>query len=177
MSAPKLRDPNFDRTVVLLLEHTDEGSLGLVLNRPTTVPLVEVLPDWAPVATAPLVLFAGGPVQRSSAICLARLHPRAETSAWKPFPGAVGGLGVLDLGQSADLFGDRVDGLRVFAGYAGWAGGQLEGELRTGAWHPVETEEGDALSGDPGSLWRLVLRRQGGWLAALAHSPNDASLN
>lgn len=177
VSAPQLRDPNFDRTVVLLLEHTVEGSLGLVLNRPSPVPLAEVLPDWAVVASAPSVLFSGGPVQRSSAICLAKLRPGTEAPTWKPFPGAAGGLGVLDLGQSADALEEQVAGLRVFAGYAGWAGGQLEGELQAGAWHPVDTEEGDALSSDPESLWRIVLRRQGGWLAALAHSPTDASVN
>ena len=170
---PAMGDENFDRTVVLLLEHSDEGALGLVLNRPTGTHVADPLPGWEPLAASPSVVFVGGPVSPESAICLAR--PRSE-----PFDGwtdLVGGLGALDLTRDPDEVGHDVDELRVFAGYAGWAPGQLEAEIDGGGWFVAAPEKADALTDDPDTLWRDVVRRQRGRVQLFADYPADPSTN
>src|SRR3546814_21185020 len=88
-----LGDPNFERTVVLMVEHNDDGALGIVLNRPTDLPLLDALPDWAGLASAPAVLHVGGPVQERTGWCLARpRHPAAIEALHPP----VADLGPLD---------------------------------------------------------------------------------
>jgi putative transcriptional regulator len=171
---PAMPDPNFHRTVVLVLEHSPEGALGLVLNRPSDTEVGGALPEWGRLAVEPPVVFVGGPVEPTAAICLAELDEEQEGERWRPL---VGELGTLDLtAEEADLAG-RVRGLRVFAGYAGWSAGQVEGELEVSAWFVVDAEPGDALGPRPGDLWHDVLRRQGGWLASLAAYPDDPSTN
>ncbi len=163
VALPVLIDPNFDRTVVYLLEHGNEGALGLVLNRPSPLALAEPLPRWSLLAADPEVIFVGGPVASSSAIGLGE---RGE-----------GTVEVVDLEEAPDAFGQPVDRVRVFAGHAGWTSGQLENEIDAGAWVVVDTEPGDVMTDDPEGLWTDVLRRQRGALAALANFPLDATLN
>src|ERR1700758_3295257 len=113
-----LNDPNFERTVILMLEDKDEGALGLVLNRPSLLELGEPLPDWVALAATPQVGFVGGPVSRSSAIALARFHEQPEI-ADETWTSVLGPIGVLDLTADADKLEPLVDDVRVFAGYAG----------------------------------------------------------
>jgi putative transcriptional regulator len=164
VALPVLRDENFDRTVLYMLEHTaDDGAVGVVLSRPSAMTVDEPLPRWMPLASPPAVLFIGGPVARSSVVGL------AETVAH-------------DI-VAVDLEGDPADGpdkllrLRIFAGYAGWAPGQLEDELSAGAWLVVDGGPDDVMSTEPEELWRDVLRRQGGRTAAVATFPEDPSWN
>ena len=172
VATPNLEDPNFERTVVLVLEHGDEGALGVVLNRPSELDLAEPLPEWAGAAAHPPVVFIGGPVAPSAAVCLARGTPGAE--GWEPLLGPVG---TLDLDSDPDEAIPRIDGIRVFAGYAGWGPGPLEGEIAAGGWFVVDAEAGDPLSPAPEELWATVLRRQRGALALFAAHPRDPSLN
>lgn len=173
VATPLLGDPNFERTVVLLLEHGSEGALGLVLNRPTGYEVADPLPDWAPWTLPPQVVFLGGPVSPNAVIALARVEGGAPSSAWEPVLGAVG---VLDLTGDPDLVGP-VAGVRVFAGYAGWGPDQLEAEIAEGAWYVVGGDAGDIFSEDPDRLWRRVLARQPGDLSRVALVPEDPSLN
>jgi putative transcriptional regulator len=173
VATPPLVDPNFDRTVVLLLEHGDEGALGVVLNRPTGTPLDEAVPEWAGLATGPPVVFAGGPVAPDAVIALGLSLESKERDGWMPIEG---GLGTVDLGRAPDEV-PELDTLRVFAGYAGWAPGQLEGELERGAWFVVVLDIDDVFGDDPQDLWRRVLKRQGGRLAMFANCPADPSTN
>lgn len=173
VATPLLGDPNFERTVVLLLEHGGEGALGIVLNRPTGYEVAEPLPDWAPWTLPPQVVFVGGPVSPSSVIALARRVDAAASPGWEPVLGAVG---VLDLTGDPDAVGS-LDGVRVFAGYAGWGPDQLESEIAEGAWYVVTADAGDVFSDDPLDLWRTVLARQPGDLARVALVPEDPSLN
>jgi putative transcriptional regulator len=180
VATPLLEDPNFRRSVVLLMEHdTEEGTLGVVLNRPTEVPVDQVLPPWAALATGPPVLFQGGPVALDSALALARVPGPDDPLGWRPLDGGseVGRLGVVDLDAPPDLLAAEVLQLRVFAGYAGWSGGQLETEVGEGAWYVVPGEAGDVFVADPERLWPDVLRRQGGDLAFVATFPDDPTLN
>lgn len=174
VAAPPLVDPNFDRTVVLLLEHGDDGTLGIVLNRPTTATLDETLPDWQALASAPAVLFAGGPVAPDAVIALARSNAIEPADGWIP---VLDDLGTVDIGRDPADLAVELTGLRVFVGYAGWGPGQLEGELDQGAWFVVRATAGDAFTSDPSDLWRAVLRRQRGRVAMFAHCPQDASVN
>ncbi|MFJ6216399.1 YqgE/AlgH family protein [Streptomyces sp. NPDC092296] len=177
VATPALTDPNFERAVVLLLDHDEEGSLGVVLNRPSEVEVAAVLEPWAPLAGAPAVVFQGGPVALDSALALAVVpgEPTEEDPlGWRRVHGAIG---LVDLEAPPELLAAELGSLRVFAGYAGWSPGQLEDELIDGAWYLVDCEPGDVSSPEPDRLWRSVLRRQRGELAMMATYPDDPSLN
>jgi putative transcriptional regulator len=175
VATPALKDPNFDRTVVLLVAHEPGGALGVVLNRATEVPVADVLRDWGDLARHPAVLFEGGPVQPESAICLARLRQPAHRL--KGFHQVSGAVGTLDLSVDPEQLRESVQTIRVFAGYAGWGGGQLEQEIAEGSWFVLDALPGDAFVDRPDDLWPMVLRRQGGMMAAVAHFPPDVALN
>ncbi len=172
VATPELVDPNFFRTVVLMLEHTDEGAMGLVLNRTYDAVAEEVVPYWAERLKPPGTLHCGGPVSEESVVGLGRV-PTDGADGVAPL---VGPVGVLDLyRQPEELPG--VDSVRLFSGYAGWEAGQLEAELAVGGWIVVDAEPDDALTDDPMGLWRRVLGRQPGLISLLADYPEDPAAN
>jgi putative transcriptional regulator len=173
VAEPMLGDPNFDRTVVFVVEHTTEGALGLVLNRPTGLLVAEALPDWRHLVADPPVIHVGGPVEERSGWCLARVTD-LEHEGFVP---VLGDLGLLDLSLDPDLLGGLVTELRLFAGYSGWGPGQLDVELASESWIVVDAEVGDPFLPDGEALWSRILARQGGTLARLATFPPDPSLN
>jgi putative transcriptional regulator len=175
VATPALKDPNFDRTVVLLVAHEAGGALGVVLNRATEVPVAEVLGAWGNLAGEPAVVFEGGPVQPESAICLARM--RTPLRRMKGFHQVSGAVGTVDLSVDPERLGESIGGIRVFAGYSGWSPGQLEAEIASGSWFVLDALPGDAFMERPDDLWPMVLRRQGGMMAAVAHFPPDVALN
>jgi len=180
VATPLLGDPNFRRSVVLIVEHeVAEGTLGVVLNRPTKVPVGQVLEQWTELATDPSVVFRGGPVSPNSALALAMVPGKDEPLGWRALDGApaLARLGLLDLDTPPRLLAPAISSLRVYAGYAGWSPGQLQAEIDEGAWYVVTAEPGDVFSADPEQLWRRVLRRQDDDLAFLATYPDDPSLN
>lgn len=173
VATPLLRDPSFERSVVLIVAHERSGAMGVVLNRATEVPVSDVLGEWAGLAQDPAVLFEGGPVQPDSAICVARARPGAgRLAGFQPF---FGRLGTVDLGREPDQIRGRVDGVRVFAGYAGWSPQQLDGEVEQEAWITEAAHPDDPFG--EGDLWARVLRRKGGEYALLARMPPDPSVN
>jgi len=172
VASPDMLDPNFERSVLLLLEHTDDGALGLDLTRPLELESGDVLPAWQPYLTTPAAVFSGGPVERAVAIGLAR-RDAAPSESWQPLPS---GVGVIDLSMDPDDV-PGVARLRIFAGYTGWSPGQLEMELAIGSWLSLEVEDGDVFTASPQTLWRLVLRRQRGAAAWYADFPHDLHLN
>lgn len=174
-----LEDPNFRRTVVLLLEHgSDEGALGVVLNRPLDTPVGDAFPDWHDSVTAPPVLFRGGPVAPSTIIALGQPRPGQHPDGWEMVLDGDGfRIATVDLRRDAALLADVIDQVRVFAGYSGWAAGQLEHEIAQGAWWVADADRADAFADDPSNLWRRVVRRQRGDVARFAHFPDDPSLN
>ncbi|MGW2561679.1 YqgE/AlgH family protein [Streptomyces sp. NPDC001514] len=174
VATPALADPNFDRAVVLLLDHDEEGSLGVVLNRPTPVGVGDILESWADLAGEPGVVFQGGPVSLDAALGLAVIPGDEGPLGWRRVYGAIG---LVDLETPPELLASALGSLRIFAGYAGWGPGQLEEELTEGAWYVVESEPGDVSSPSPENLWRSVLRRQRNELAMVATYPDDPSLN
>jgi len=175
IAAPSLKDPNFDRTVVLLVAHEPGGAIGVVLNRATEIAVEDVLDGWQHLATDPGVLFEGGPVAPDSAICLARMLPDApETRCIQRINRQVG---TVDLSGDPRKLATVVQGVRVFAGYSGWEPGQLEDEIEAGCWFVIDALPGDPLAPRPDDLWPTVLRRQGGLMAAVAYFPADPALN
>ena len=180
VATPLLGDPNFRRSVVLLVEHElAEGTLGVVLNRPTEIPVGRVLEQWTDLATDPSVVFRGGPVQPDSALALARIPGTDEPLGWRALDGApaLARLGLLDLDTPPRLLEPAIKELRVYAGYAGWSPGQLQAEIDEGAWLVLTAEPGDVFAAEPGQLWRQVLRRQDGETAFLASYPDDPGMN
>jgi putative transcriptional regulator len=156
VATPNLLDPNFRRTVVLILDHHPDGAMGLVLNRPSETAVGDPLPQWREHAVEPAVVFA----------------PRSE--GWQPL---FDRLGTVDLARSPGELGVDIDAVRVFAGYAGWGANQLEGEIEAGAWYVLDAGPGDVMCAEPTGLWRSVLRRQPGLLSAVASYPADLSEN
>ena len=181
VATPRLVDPNFERTVVLVLDHDESGSLGVVLNRPSPVPVGEILHEWQDLAAPPGVLFHGGPVATDSALAVAAVPPARGTE--EPGEDPVGfrrlfdHTGIVDLDTPTELLDDAVDRVRIFAGYAGWGVGQLEAEIEEGSWFVVPREPGDVFGASPDGLWTRVLRRQPGELAWVSTRPADPSHN
>ncbi|MDF1606467.1 YqgE/AlgH family protein [Nocardioides sp. YIM 152315] len=175
LATPALVDPNFADTVVLLLDADEQGALGVVLNRPSPVRVHDVLDAWADVVTDPDVLFHGGPVGADGALAVALLRDAADVPVG--FRGVDGRLGLVDLDTPVELLEGSLAGLRIFAGYAGWGAGQLDGEIAEGSWYLVPAETSDAFLADTVDLWRDVLRRQPGDLAWHSTRPFDPELN
>jgi putative transcriptional regulator len=173
VATPPLTDPHFDRTVVYVLEHTPDGAVGVVLNRPIDDHAPGELSAWTTLMSHPGTLFVGGPVDESALIALARLHEPVD-GAWSQ---VTDGLGSIDLMLDPDEVAARVLDLRVFRGYSGWGPEQLDEELAEGAWMVLPAELSDVFSPSPAALWRAVLRRQGGRLAWVANAPDDLSSN
>ncbi|MCY7396783.1 MAG: YqgE/AlgH family protein [Nocardioides sp.] len=181
VATPALADPHFAATVVLLLDVEDGGSehsggaLGVVLNRPSGVPVREVLGPWSPVVDEPEVLFQGGPVSTEGALAVALL--RDEAAPPVGFRTVEGRLGLVDLDTPVELVEGSLAGLRIFAGYAGWGAGQLDAEVQEGSWYVVPGEVVDPFRVDSSLLWRDVLRRQPGELAWNSTRPRDPNAN
>lgn len=174
VSVPDLGDDNFDRTVVLMIEHDDQGALGLVLNRPSGTRVEEHLPDLVDSLASPPLFFIGGPVAVGGLMVLGRRSLDAELQ------GAMTVVGPVVLVDPQALVNGEVSGveaLRMFTGYSGWGPGQLDSELDLGVWSTVDAMADDVLCLDPESLWRTVLRRQGGRLASQALYPEDPTMN
>lgn len=157
VATPTLSGGLFAASVVLLLGHDDSGSVGVVLNRPGSVPVADVAPGWERVVPGPPVIFVGGPVQQDAVLALGR-------SGEPPLPDAQVGL--------VDLAGAPADESRLFRGYAGWGPGQLHGELESGAWFVVEAAPEDPLTVRPAQLWRAVLARRGGLFTTAVEDPS-----
>jgi putative transcriptional regulator len=174
VAAPPLVDPNFDRTVVLMLEHGEDGALGIVLNRPSATALQEVFPEWRELVSPPVVAFAGGPVATDAVIALARRRPAEPVDG---FTEILDDLGTINLADDPDDVAPSLRSLRVFAGYAGWAPEQLDAEIAQGAWFDVAMRPDDPFAPNPERLWRDVLRRQRGRLSVFSNFPEDASVN
>ncbi len=151
VATPSLREPTFHRTVILVLDHGASGAVGVVLNRPTTVEVGVVLPTWHAHVSDPPTLFQGGPVGLDGAMGLVTLRG-GDTAP--DVDRVTGRFGLVDLDASPEDVVPHVGGVRVFAGYAGWAEGQLEDELAERAWFVVDAVPDDVLTAEPEHLWR-----------------------
>lgn len=174
VAVPLLDEPTFHRTVIYMLEHTDEGALGVVINRPTTQTLVRGLEAWITQLSPPQVIFSGGPVMDNTLIAIASVGDRAPSEGLAPLDHD---LYTVDLSLVPDDLSVELLQLRVFRGYSGWGAGQLEDELEEGSWLVLPCEALDVFTADPDDVWRHVLRRAGGSKAHLADAPDELSWN
>ncbi len=165
IAAPALHD-YFRRTVVLVIEHTTDGAMGVVLNRESETLVADAVPQLAELATEEELVRIGGPVSPQSVVALGEFADRAE--AGTP---VVGSVGTID----PDAENSSLRRIRVFAGYTGWAPGQLDDELEQEAWVVTPAQAGDAFA--DGDIWSEALRRKGGNYRLLSTMPADPSLN
>jgi putative transcriptional regulator len=175
VATPRTGGKVFRRSVVLVLQHDEEGAQGVVLNHPLHAPVSAVLPSWQDYVTDPPNVFQGGPVALDSALGLVTVPGDDQEPMGVRL--LFGGLGLVDLDVPPQVVMPGVTGLRIFAGYAGWSDGQLEQEIREGGWYVVELEARDAFTSEPERLWATVLRRQRGNLAFAASLPEDPTMN
>ncbi len=164
IAAPSLFD-FFRRSVVLMIEHTDQGAFGLVINRLADATIGEAVPDLSDIAGWEEPLRIGGPVASESVVVIGEFDD-PETSPQL----IVDGLGIVDPEQT-----ETVSRALVFAGHAGWGPGQLESELESEAWIVEDASGEDPFSED--DIWNVAVRRRGGEYALLATMPDDPSLN
>ncbi len=175
VATPALVDSNFRRTVVLLLDHDSDGTIGVVLNRPSSVAVGSVLPDWSVSVDAPEVLFEGGPVSTDAALAVALVPETGPDPIG--FRRLFGRSGIIDLDTPPEVLAPAVTRLRVFAGYAGWGSGQLAAEIAEGSWYVVDSTTHDIFDENPAGMWGSVLRRQPGELAWMSTKPVDPTMN
>ena len=170
VSSPSLVDPNFRKTVVLVAHHDDDGAMGLVLSRPSTVSAVDAVPLLEGLPGSDDPVFVGGPVQPEAFMVLAEFEDVDEAAA--PI---MNGLGFMPADTAPDDL--SIKRMRLFAGYSGWGAGQLEAELAEPSWIVVDAETDDAFAEDPDELWRAVLHRKGGPFSLMENMPFDPGLN
>jgi putative transcriptional regulator len=171
IATPGLVDPNFWRTVVLVGEHSDEGALGVVLNRSSETPVEEAVPELAMLADDMGAVHVGGPVQPSAVVVLADFADPDDADSL-----VVDSVGFLPSEVEPGSLGE-LRRARVYVGYAGWGPGQLDGELEEGSWILEPALPEDVFTEDPEGLWSSVLRRKGGAFGVLATMPPDPSQN
>lgn len=172
-----LLEPTFRRSVIYIVEHNDDGTLGVVLNRPSETAVYNVLPQWAKLAAKPKSMFIGGPVKRDSALCLAQLKVGVEASAVPGLRHVQGRIAMVDLDADPEVIESAVEGVRIYAGYSGWSVGQLDGEIDRDDWMVLSGLPSDVLVGPRVDLWARVLRRQPLPTALLATHPIDVNRN
>ena len=165
IAAPSLFD-YFRRTVILVIEHTEKGAMGVVLNRPSDTTVAEAVSALAELADADEVVRVGGPVSPEAVVALGDFEDPDDAGT-----GVVGSLGLID----PDAPDPALRRLRVYAGYAGWGPGQLDGEIEEGAWIVDSADPEDPFK--DGDLWAEALQRKGGVYSLLATMPSDPSLN
>jgi len=174
ISEPFLPDPNFERTVILICEHNEDGSVGFVLNRVADISLSDIVEEFADENAG---IYVGGPVEQNTMHFLHRITNQLE--------------GSLDVGEGLSWGGDfeklkllinikqaQLDDVRFFLGYSGWAPGQLDQEIKENIWIVYKpqtlSEIWDMGSAD---LWRMVLKRMGGKFKMISNYPIDPRLN
>ena len=172
IASPALFDPNFRRTVVLVAEHGEEGALGIVLNRPSETTVGEAAPELQGLVDLDDPLYVGGPVEPSAIVVLAEFDDAGEAAAL-----VLDDVGFLRPGAPYDELVDVTRRARVFAGYAGWGPGQLDGEVDAEDWIVEPPAPDDILGARALDLWSVVLQRKGGQFALVARMPLDPSVN
>jgi putative transcriptional regulator len=172
LASPALMDPNFRRTVVLIGVHSEEGAMGVVLNRPSEVTVGEAIPQLEQTFSEREPVYVGGPVQPNSIVFLAEFLDPTPAGLL-----VLGRIGFPAPDTPIDELTEATARRRVFAGYAGWGEGQLEAELDQGDWIAHSAVPDDVFTEVPEELWSSVLMRKGGSYGLMARMPFDPSVN
>ena len=178
IAGKKLRDPNFFKTVVLMVEHSSEGAMGLVVNRPSSVTVAHALSEHFKLPETDDVVYVGGPVE-PAALFVLHNAPELDEDAAPVLPG-------LFVGSSPDVFETVVRSVaegnghlkfRIFSGCAGWAPDQLETEMSRGDWYLYPANVDLILQDDPYDVWDQVLQKVYEINRILPHSTTDPEWN
>ena len=169
----RLHGSFFHRTVVLICEHDRDGAFGLVVNRSSKSKVGEMLDADMPEGIKSQPVFVGGPVQPAA---LSYLHSDSFLLEANILPNLTLGHSLESLVEIAGSLSPTRQ-VRVFAGYAGWSPGQLDDEMKRGAWlvHPASIDS--VFCPQPEALWSAILRTQGWQYRLLAEAPEDLSSN
>ncbi len=171
IASPSLTDPNFERSVVLMTEHSEDGAMGIVLNQPADAAASELIPALETIARDD-PLFIGGPVQPQAVVLLAEFAD-LDAAAWI----VVADVGLASADAEFDELGEAVRRGRFYAGYSGWGPGQLELEIELESWIIEPPLPNELFPDDPETLWSDVLERKGGTFALISRMPADPSMN
>jgi len=173
VSEPYLPDPNFERSIVLLCEHNENGSFGFVLNKPSVASLADVMPELSGLNT---ILFVGGPVQQDT---LHYLHRCGELSGATQITDDVYWGG--DFDNLKFLIGSgqiKPTEIKFFLGYSGWSEGQLDGELEADTWIVSNRFNSELVfETDPKAMWKKSLESMGGRFSVYSNYPVDPRMN
>jgi putative transcriptional regulator len=152
----KLKDPNFQKAVVLIVTYGEHGTVGLVLNRQSNIPVAQLLGGVKDARDRKDTAFSGGPVEPKSVLALLRANKGPEGA--QRIAGDIWALLDEDLLQDTLATHPGPDKLRFYVGYAGWGPGQLESEMEAGAWRVIRANSDTVFDGAPDSLWDRVVR-------------------
>jgi putative transcriptional regulator len=184
ISEADMADPNFTRTVVLIINHNADGAFGLVLNRKLTVTLGEAVPDLADGPVADVPLYYGGPVQPQFLFCLHSGLPEDVRSSHASTPvenvlfePLVSSLTTYMVDTWGSLDGPDRPPIRLYAGYSGWAPGQLESELERNSWVVRPASAKHIFHANPDEGWKEALGELGGMHKIVAETGFKPSLN
>lgn len=172
IAEPLLNDPNFSRTVILICEHNDEGTIGFILNHATTVTLGDVLPELDNIN---LPLYQGGPVSLDT---LHMLHRMENVFHGKEIAKGIFWGGTFDSLEGVATQNDfNANDIRLFVGYSGWSPGQLENELETGSWIVTEVTPTILFDTAPRDIWKAAIATLGREYNYLVNMPINPQLN
>lgn len=171
----KLSDPNFEKTVVLIINYDDHGTVGLVVNRQSDVPVSELLAGVKDAKDRKDSAFSGGPVEPKSVLAL--LRARTGPKGAQRVAGDIWVILDQDLLESTLSSHAGADKLRFYIGYAGWGPGQLESEMDAGAWRAIHSNSDTVFDATPDTLWERVMRTMDLRVAGLWGPRAPAALN
>ncbi len=177
LASTDLTEPTFARSVIYIIEHNDGGSLGVILNRMSQTAVHNILPQWTDLAASPQALFIGGPVKQDAALCLGVAKHGVDIEAVEGLRPVDGRVVLVDLDADHELLANVLEGVRIFAGYAGWGIGQLDAELAQDSWLLASALPRDLLAPPTVDVWADVFRRQPWPMPLLATHPIDVDQN
>jgi putative transcriptional regulator len=172
VASPSILDPNFHRAVVFVTAHTEEGAVGVILNRRSDSTVGDAVPQLGSVTDLSDSVFVGGPVNPEGVAVLAEFHDPDQAGVV-----VIEDIGFVALDDALEEGAPELERTRVFAGVAGWGPDQLEDELERDDWIVERADLDDIFTEDPDGLWSAVLRRKGGEYELVARMPVDPSLN
>ncbi len=173
ISEPLMGDFYFKRSVVLLAEHNEEGSFGLIMNKPLSAKFNEIVRDFPDFETN---LYLGGPVQSNNLFFIHTLGEKIEDSE-EIIKGIYWGGDIEQIKDMIKLSMISPDEIRFYIGYSGWAGDQLDGELKKNSWLVSRIRAGKLLKANPEELWDMSIAAMGGEYAHWTNFPSDPTLN
>ncbi|MHA2790201.1 YqgE/AlgH family protein [Corynebacterium sp. S7] len=160
VAAPGMMSPEFARSVVLIIEHSEAYTFGVMLTQRSDIAVYNVLPEWLPAVAKPQAFYVGGPVAPQSAVGVGVTKPDVVIDEHPEFTRLANRLVHVDLRAKPHEVVEYLDGMRIFAGYSEWAPGQLDSEIDRGDWYVAPALPGDVVAAGSSDLWGDVLRRQ-----------------